>query len=352
MNRGVVIVIPVLNPNKIFLEYVKELIENSFEKIIVVNDGSDAKYQIIFEELAAYEEVDVLVHDVNKGKGRAIKTALQYYLNSNMKDTYNGIITVDADGQHIIKDVLQISNLMDKQETSLILGERGFDKEVPFRSKLGNYCTKFLFNFMFGTKLHDTQTGLRGIPNKLLDDFKKLEGERYEYETNMLIACSRKNIPIKSVGITTIYINNNEESHFNPIIDSYKIYKLIFKNFGKYILSSLSASIIDIGIFQLVLIILQEKCKQYILLATVIARMVSSLYNYFVNRKIVFKSQEKIGKTMIKYYGLCVIQMMFSAFFVTQIYLLFPLAEVGIKIVVDTVLFFVSYQIQRRWIFR
>lgn len=351
MSRNTAILIPVLNPNSMLTQYVEELIGNGFTKIIVVNDGSGPEYRVIFEQLCTYDEVDVLVHDINKGKGRAIKTALQYYLRNNMKDKYNGVITVDADGQHILKDVLQISELMKEKESSLILGERGFDKDVPFRSKFGNYCTKFLFNLMFGTKLHDTQTGLRGIPNKLIDDFKELEGERYEYETNMLIACSRKNIPITSVEITTVYINNNEESHFNPFVDSYKIYKLIFKNFGKYIFSSLSASIIDIGIFQLALIILQENYKQYILFSTVIARIVSSLYNYFVNRTIVFKSQEKIGKTMFKYYALCAIQMMFSAFFVTQIYSLFPFAEAGVKIVVDTILFFVSYQIQRRWIF-
>lgn len=347
-----VIVIPVLNPNEQLEKYIYELIQNGFDKIIVVDDGSDEKYQSVFEQLKKIPQVDLCVHQINKGKGRAIKTAIRHYCNHKLDEIYDGIITVDADGQHILPDVLKVSEALKCGQDSLVLGERKFDKDVPFRSRFGNGCTRTLFNLLYGMHLYDTQTGLRGIPNNLLSEFESLDGERYEYEMNMLIACSRKKIAITSVEISTIYIDDNKESHFNPLIDSYKIYKLIFKEFGTYLLSSIGASIIDIGVFHILILVLANRSKNYILFSTIFARVVSSIFNYAINRKIVFKSNSSLIKTLCKYYGLCIVQMLLSAFLVTQIFTLLPVAETLIKIVVDIVLFFISYQIQKKLIFK
>lgn len=122
--------------------------------------------------------------------------------------------------------------LMVNHPKALSLGERDFDQEkVPFRSKFGNSCTRNLFKILYHIGLKDTQTGLRGIPNRLIPDFRKLAGDRYEYEMNMLIACSQQRIPIKSITIDTIYVDNNSSSHFHPILDSFKIYKLLLGQF-------------------------------------------------------------------------------------------------------------------------
>ena len=251
----------------------------------------------------------------------------------------------------VVVDVLKISEAMNTTDDQLILGERKFDKDVPLRSRFGNSCTRVIFRLLYGMKVEDTQTGLRGIPNKLILQFDDLEGERYEYEMNMLIICSIKKIKIKSINIQTIYLDDNSSSHFNAVKDSFRIYRLLFKNFFKFVVSSLSSSLIDIILFQMLVIFLKEKSSRYILLSTIGARVFSSIYNFTLNKKIVFNSNNKLGHTIIKYYLLCLIQMLISAGFVTGIYIIVPINETIIKIVVDTILFFISYRIQKSWIF-
>lgn len=346
-----VIVIPVLNPDNNLITYIEELIRNGVQKIIVVDDGSDETYKDIFSLIEKIPQCILYTHDVNMGKGKALKDALKVYQNERLYEKFDGIITVDADGQHSVVDVLKISEAMNTTDDQLILGERKFDKDVPLRSRFGNSCTRVIFRLLYGMKVEDTQTGLRGIPNKLILQFDDLEGERYEYEMNMLIICSIKKIKIKSINIQTIYLDDNSSSHFNAVKDSFRIYRLLFKNFFKFVVSSLSSSLIDIILFQMLVIFLKEKSSRYILLSTIGARVFSSIYNFTLNKKIVFNSNNKLGHTIIKYYLLCLIQMLISAGFVTGIYIIVPINETIIKIVVDTILFFISYRIQKSWIF-
>lgn len=350
--KSSVIIIPVLNPDANLNAYIGQLIDQGFIRILVVNDGSDASLQHRFDEIGKRPECTILTHEKNQGKGKALKDALKYYQAEGLAEEYEGVITVDADGQHAVDDVIAVSGQLRENREALILGERAFDGNVPFRSRFGNNCTKYIFRLLYGQNISDTQTGLRGIPNKWIPDFMELEGERYEYEMNMLIACSRKKIPVKSVGIRTIYLEENSSSHFHPIKDSWKIYKLIIKNFFTFMLSSLSASIIDIGLFQLLIILLRGGAgKYYIAVATVVARIISSFYNFTVNHKLVFKSDHSVRQTIIRYYCLCVVQMALSAAFVTVGYQIFPLPEIIVKIIVDTILFVISYRVQKGFVF-
>ncbi len=346
------IIIPAYEPDQNLIRYVKELIDAGFSKIIVVDDGSSNASQPYFREVESFPEVELFVHKVNQGKGRALKNALKLYLDRGYNREYNGVITVDADGQHLTEDVLKISELMQTEKEQLVLGERAFDQDVPFRSRFGNTCTKYVFRLLYGMHVSDTQTGLRGIPNGIISNFTDLEGDRYEYEMNMLMECSVKKIGIRSVTIHTVYLNDNSSSHFNAVKDSFKIYKLIFKNFFKFALSSLSSSLIDIGVFQLMIMLLRSVSGQYILISTVIARVISATYNFMMNKKVVFKSDADTKKQAVRYAALCVIQMLISAGLVTLVHHALPLAESLIKIVVDTVLFFISYRIQRSLVFK
>lgn len=351
MKKGIVVAIPVLEPDDKLIGYISELLREGIQKIIVVDDGSGPKYKKIFDDIDRMPKCEVLVHEINQGKGRALKDAITHYLNSEYSEQYDGIITVDADGQHAVKDVLRVADRLQNKPDALVLGEREFDKDVPLRSKMGNNITRHIFHLLYGIKLRDTQTGLRGIPNALLEAFKDIDGERYDYEMNMLIICSRRDISIESVVIQTIYIEDNASSHFNPVKDSAKIYKLLLGNFVKYTLSSLSASIIDIVLFKIMVLVFKSRIEAYILVATVVARIISSLYNFVVNKTVVFNSQKSIFITAVKYYGLCICQMLVSAGLVTLAYSAFPIGETIEKIIIDVLLFFVSYRIQKRFIF-
>jgi len=222
----VIPIIPAFNPDEKVIKTVKELLENGFKKIIIVNDGS--KDNDIFEELNKLPECIILTHEINKGKGCALKTAFAYY-KDNLINKYDGVITLDADGQHQTKDVVNISNILCDNKL-FILGTRLFNtKETPWRNKMGNRITSKVFKWLYGTYLKDTQTGLRAIPNHLIDLHLSTHGERFEYEINALIDLVKSYEKILQIDIETVYLeNSNKKSHFKVFDDSYKIYKILF----------------------------------------------------------------------------------------------------------------------------
>ena len=224
-------VIPSLNPDAKLINLVNELIENSFKNIIIVDDGSIDK--IIFNKLKEKSEVIVLTHDVNKGKGAALKTAFSYY-KDKLIDKYKGVVCLDSDGQHRVSDAINVANTMIK-ENKFTLGTRLFNtKETPLRNKTGNRITSRVFKWFYGVYIKDTQTGLRAIPNRLIDLHLNTYGDRFEYEMNALIDLVKSGEKIQEVDIKTVYLpNSNKKSNFKVFKDSYKIYKLMFKRIKK-----------------------------------------------------------------------------------------------------------------------
>lgn len=342
------IIIPCLNPDDKLLDVINSVINKGFNNIIVVNDGSSTEYDKYFNEIEKYTQCTVLKHNINLGKGRALKTAFNYFLNNY--PNYKGVITVDADNQHDIEDIYKCALELKKNQNDLILGCRTFNQsDVPLRSKLGNNITKLVFKILCGIKVSDTQTGLRALSTKLVRQFLSIDGERYEYETNMLLETKKLNITIKEVPIKTIYIQKNASSHFNPFKDSIKIYLLILK----FLYASLISCFVDIIIFNILVHsfkYLEDSINIFI--ATLTARVISSLINFCLNKNIVFKNKENIKPTMFKYYILATIQMGLSYIGVYLLSRLLHINTTVIKIVVDLLLFFISFQIQREWVFR
>ena len=349
MIDDVCLIIPAYNPDEeLFINFLDKAVDN-FSNIIVINDGSKEDNINVFNKISeTYPNVTLLKHSVNLGKGRALKTAFNHYLNEYPNCV--GIVQADCDGQHDIEDVINCSNALKENPNCLVLGARNFDeKDVPMKSKYGNKITRLIFKLFIGIAIKDTQTGLRAIGNDLLKQFISTYGERYEYETNVLIDCKTNNIEIKEVPIKTIYIEKNQTSKFNPIKDSFMIYKL----FAKYIFSSLSAFVIDIILFSIFIKIftninLDDKTK--ILLATISARIISSFYNFKINAKVVFKNMTR--SSYIKYAILVLIQMFVSAFGVTYFSRRIGIDLTGIKVIVDMIIFIVNFIVQREIVFK
>lgn len=349
------VVLPSLNPDEKMVNTVKGLLAEGFDDIVVVDDGSSENHKKYFREVEELDGVEVLTHEVNKGKGRAMKTAFEYIMNN--RKGISGVVTVDGDGQHLPKDIRNCVEAMEEHRDKVVLGVRDFSgSNVPARSKFGNNMTRAVFRFACGIKISDTQTGLRAIPFKFLPVMVKIDGERYEYETNQLLIIKQQNIKMHEVVIETVYIDDNSSSHFNPIKDSLKIYEVIFK----FIASSFASFLVDIVLFTVINLILagaDMDAELRLLIATAGARVISSLVNYTMNRKVVFKSEESVGNSMLRYYILCVCQMAVSY---GLVYLLADvvfslngsLFETLIKFVVDMCLFFASFQIQQRWVFK
>ena len=356
------VVIPALNPGKELIEYVDTLLSHGYTDLLLVDDGSREDVRFIFDVVEKKPGCRVLRHDVNLGKGRALKDAMRFYLDNYMtytdgsgetEDRFGGIITVDSDGQHTVEDVNKVAAAMKDDTEALILGARDFDAgNVPPKSLFGNKCTRVVMKLFIGADIKDTQTGLRGIPNAMMERFSRLKGERFEYETRMLIDAIGSHERIVEVPIETVYINDNIETHFHPIIDSVKIYSVILGTFFRYMLASLSSFLVDYGIFCGLIYALSRTDiakTPSVWIATAVARVCSSLFNYTVNKKVVFKSRRG-AITLLMYYALCVVQMAASAWLVSLIGMTgFPVQIA--KIIVDSILFLISFRVQKTLIF-
>ena len=344
-NKDVLVVIPTLDPNEKIMSDFLDKLKKMFSNILVVNDGSKKKYDKFFSKLEK-DGIVVLKHYKNYGKGRALKYALNHILNEY--PDCKAIVTADSDGQHSPEDILKVANKTKANPKAYVLGCRDFKQSnVPFKSRYGNVITRNIFKIFIGLKITDTQTGLRGMSPEVAAKFLDTVGERFEYETNTLIECKESDIPIVEETIETIYINDNSESHFNPIKDSIRIYKL----FIKYIVSAVSSFVLDILLFAIFMKVLPKSVSYRIITATVIARIISSLYNYLINSKMVFKKSEK--SSIVKYFILVIIQMFASGFIVDALSKhVFSFNPTIIKVIVDSVIFVVNFFVQREWVFK
>lgn len=348
--NSISVIIPAYKPDEKLRATIDGLVRIGFSDIIVVDDGSGEQFEGIFDSVRSVPECTLLRHKVNRGKGAALKTAFTYFTD-NRPDGI-GVVTADADGQHLPEDIEAVSKAMAKRG-DVVLGVRDFsDPNVPPRSRKGNRITSAVFRLFFGMKISDTQTGLRAFPKEYIPTIAAAGGDRYEFETNMLFLINKMRIPMSEVKIATVYIEENKSSHFRVVRDSIRIYSLILK----YLLSSCAASLVDIVLFYLLhkFRFLSFLPFSTVAVATVAARVVSSVVNYLINSKVVFKD-ELSARTLVKYYILAAAVASVSALSVSLLKNVLSLGSSVlvslIKILVDTVLFFVTFRLQHKWVF-
>ena len=338
------IIIPAYNPDENFIRVVEGLCQE-FSHVLVVNDGSSNNYSEVFAKVDSFSEVILIEHSTNKGKGAALKTAFEYLQNVE-KTKHLGSITVDADGQHLLKDVLNVyEQSKESGNNFFLIGVRDFSENVPLRSKFGNMLTLFMLQLFYGLKLSDSQTGLRYVPMRLYSDMIKIGGERYEYELHCLLFLHKIKETIIQCPIETVYLKNNGSSHFRPIQDSWIIYKIFFK-FG---LSSIISFVIDIAVFAIMLLI-----TNHVLVSTFTARVVSGGTNFWINKNYVFSAKQKYSKfiQIFSYLLLWFSLILVSGALVSTVQEYSTNIIISFKIFVDSLLFIISYHIQKRIIFR
>ena len=348
-----VILIPSLEPDDRLPAYIRRLRTHGFAHIVVVDDGSPAAFQPIFQDLETVEGTTVLHHEVNRGKGVALKTGYRYI--QEHLGGVSGVITADADGQHTVEDCLQLAERLKEGKRALYLGSRDFSqKNVPPKSRIGNRLTSVLFLLLYGHWVSDTQTGLRAFRREDLPFMMEVEGERFEYEMNVLIACARSGIPMIPVTIETIYENENKGSHYHPLKDSMRIFKVLMGGFIRFMGSSLICVLIDQGVFNLLNLAVfgngARKAGSLILLSTVIARVVSAMVNFLINKNLVFHQKHSGGQTIVKYFALSCGIMLASAAG-TWLLSRAGMSSTVAKVITDTLLYFVSFRLQQRWVF-
>lgn len=341
----VLILIPAYMPDQRLVALADTLYEQGFTHQLIIDDGSGEGCRPYFSQIEERPFCTLITHEQNMGKGQALKTGLKYFCDCCSDTDY--VLMADADGQHDPDSITAVAEALREHPYELILGVRNFvQKQVPLHNRLGNNITKSVMSLLMGKPISDTQTGLRAMNKEVAAQFLELPGQRYEYEINMLLECKTRFINIFEVPIQTIYINKNETSHFNPLVDSTKIYWQIIK----YSISSGLAAILDIGLFMLLAALLVGT-KYYIFISTLIARVISLLVNYYTNRKAVFKSQKRNRDAMLKYTVLCVVNIFLATWMTDLLMSITNIRLFFIKLLVSLLLSIFNFFIQKKWIF-
>lgn len=363
------IVIPALEPKPGLCAQIRELQDAVSSQVVVIDDGSGEDYREIFDRIAGMEGCVVLRHEENAGKGRALKTGFSYVLGTAGEKSR--VLCVDCDGQHRAGDGARLLETARRRPGTLVLGVRDFSGEdVPLKSRIGNRISSLLFRILGGIYLDDTQTGLRAFDGSLLDLMLEIPGERFEYEMRVLLTLAEKGIPILTEKIETVYINENEGTHFRPVKDSLQVMGALFgsafRQFFRFFLSSIVCALLDVGLFWIFYEMLHKIFYEnffeisyrgigfwIVAAATAAARILSAAANYCLNRGWVFQyaAGRRTGRAAFRYLILCAGIMAASALSVYAVSGLLNMRPAAAKILCDGILFLLSYRIQKKWVF-
>ena len=215
--QDICVIIPVYNSGSLIYDVIKDF-KKYIDTIIVINDGSTDDTEGYINKFS--DEIEYFSYSDNRGKGYALK----YGFTVAYSLGYKYAVTVDADGQHLGKDLPKIINAIVENPNSIIVGVRdlGIDK-MPGKSTFANKFSNFWFTVETGLVLQDTQTGYRAYN---LEKVIKMSiwTSRYEAELELLITCAWRNVKIVEVPIDVYYPEPEDRvSHFRPLKDFTRI---------------------------------------------------------------------------------------------------------------------------------
>lgn len=386
--HNITVIIPSYNPDVKLTMFVDELIMSGFSDIVIVDDGSDfsdRKVMTAFEYVESKEECTLLHHDKNMGKGMALKTGFKYCMAKRTSDTL--VVTADDDGQYTAEQIIECleyyDNYLDEvraetleqgenassvdminssrdidimENRPILLAPRDFrDTNYAARKRMLNHVSGFVMKYLCSVKVKDVQTGLRFIPYEHMDKLIKVEGDGFDYEINMLVEMKYEKINHieKQILIEPVA---KQYAAYNPLRDIVKFLGVMVK----YAVSSLSATVIDLIAFYVLMLVCGSESMGMdesvsLLVATIVSRIISATFNCVVNRRTVFKSDMPLKGVIVKFYIFTMFRAVLSYGAVYGLaYLLGSYGAnltVVIKLVVDLILFFVGYDIQKKWIF-
>ncbi len=331
------VIVPAYNPDEKLIGVIEDIKSYNIDRIIVVNDGSKEECNKIFD--AIEKDATILVHKENRGKGIAVKTAMKYIRDLRIEDK---VLIVDADGQHKMSDGIKLIEALELGKREFVTGRRNFKAEMPLKSKVGNLINKYTFMMLSGKKVSDTLNGLRAFGTDLIDFLLSIEGERYEYEINVLVQCVKNKVEIKEVDIDVLYFEGNKSSHFRALIDSVRIYGTMFVYLG----SSLISFVIDYISFLIMLFI-----TNHLVVSNIVARLISATCNFILNSKVVFRKKKITLKQVLQYVLLAICVLAVNTTLLHIITDKLPMPAIT-KIITEVVICIFNYIIQKKVIFK
>lgn len=331
------VIVPAYNPDEKLLGVIKDIKSYNIDRIIVVNDGSKKECDEIFNSIKS--DVILLTHEINKGKGVALKTAMKYIKELGIEDK---VLTIDADGQHKMEDGIKLLENLESGKKEFVTGSRTFKEKISLKNRIGNVINSYTFMLLSGKKVNDTLNGLRAFNTNLIEFLLEVEGERYEYEMNVIIQCAKNKINIKEVPIDVVYHEGENTSHFRAILDSIRIYGTMLVYLG----SSFISFIIDYIVFILTMAVTKE-----LIISNVIARVISATCNFLLNSKIVFRQKKITIKQVVQYAFLAIFVLVINTTLLQIITNKLPLPALT-KVITEVIILAFNYIIQKKIIFK
>ena len=223
---NIAILIPAFNEGKYIKNVLSECLLYKLD-LIIIDDGSTDNTIEIIEKFPkpVGPKIILIRHQLNKGKGEALKTGFNFAAKNN----YSGVITLDGDGQHKVSEIEDFIRMAENENPDVIVGSRFKNtKGMPFIRLATNFVTSWLISAIAGKKIDDVQSGFRYVSLRALKNIN-LETKNFDTEPEMLLKASWLNYIIKNIPISTIY-HKDFVSHVNPIKDTIKFFKLVFRS--------------------------------------------------------------------------------------------------------------------------
>ena len=328
MFSKMVILIPVYNPRERIINYVKKLKEKNYD-VVVINDGSDENYHAVFERMVY--DCKIINYPHFKGKGYALKKGYQY-VKEHLKDK-KGILILE--NEYDLIHINHIRTLINKNSQKMCV--------VHHKGK--KILTK-LFSMIYNKEFIDVDSELFAFSMNYIDQMMTVDENCYEDQS--LIQSVQNNQDIEEIQL------ENKQQPFHLKNKTIQIMYVIFLHLIRFVSSSIISSIIDVLLAWILLDVLKIWMTSdfwRIALASLIARVISTIVNYVVNKKYVFKGKTNNRQTAIRFLILTVIITILSTLFVYVFSTLGIMSEKLAKPVGDLLLFLLSYNVQMKWVF-
>ncbi len=219
MKQTVGAILPALNAARFLPEVIGQIKALHPDlRVLVVDDGSTDGTA----EVARRHGAEVAAHEVNRGKGEALKTGYRWALESGVE----WVFTMDSDGQHLPAEMAAFLATARKDELDIVVGTRmAAVGEMPWLRLQTNRFTSSIVSWLAGQDIPDSQNGFRLYRTACLDGVR-LKTSRYDSESEILVRLARRGYRIGSTPITTVY--GDEESSINPFVDTGRFFRLVF----------------------------------------------------------------------------------------------------------------------------
>jgi glycosyltransferase involved in cell wall biosynthesis len=212
--------IPALNAEKTIGDVVRQAREQ-IDTVIVIDDGSTDRTGDVARENGAA----VIRHDINRGKGASLKTGFQYAIEQG----YDGVVTLDADGQHLPSEIPKIIQGHVEGGADLVIGGRAhlFGDMLP-RRRIANRFSAWTIARCAGVRVTDSQSGFRFYSTRLLRAIR-LHTDGFDMESEVIVRAGRGHFKIITVPINLGFIDGLSTSHYKPLKDTLRIAWTVFR---------------------------------------------------------------------------------------------------------------------------